>query len=89
MAILEDLETSKCKNGPPNDLFYGFPEEKKFGRWDKNSYIYPCDVLDNNNDGIVDGKIQLDNQSDEENISKDCKISITSPSHFSHNRMSF
>ena len=29
----------------------------------------------------MDGKIQLDNQSDEENFSKDCKISITSPSH--------
>ena len=39
------------------------------------------DILNNNNDDIVDGKIELDNQSDEENISKDCKISITSPSH--------
>ena len=45
MAILEDLETSKCKNGPPNDLFYGFPGEKDFGRWDKNSYIYPCFMM--------------------------------------------
>ena len=43
-------------------------------------------AVNNNNDDIVDGKIQLDNQSDEENISKDCKISITSPSHFSHNQ---
>ena len=42
MAILEDLETSKCTNGPPNDLFYGFSGKKNFGRWDKNSYIYPC-----------------------------------------------
>ena len=39
-----------------------------------------------NNDDIVDEKIQLDNQRDEENIPKDCKISITSPSHFSHNQ---
>ena len=39
------------------------------------------DILNNNNDDIVDGKIELDNQSDEENISKDCKISITSPSY--------
>ena len=39
------------------------------------------DILDNNNDDVVDGKIQLDNQRDEENISKDYKISITSPSH--------
>ena len=29
----------------------------------------------------MDGKIKLDNQRDEENISKDCKISIISPSH--------
>ena len=38
------------------------------------------DILYNNNDDIVDGKIQLDNQSDKGNISKDFKISITSPS---------
>ena len=38
------------------------------------------DKLNNNNDDIVDGKIQLDNQGDEENISKDFKISIISPS---------
>ena len=38
------------------------------------------DKLNNNNDEIVDGKIQLDNQDDEENISKDFKISIISPS---------
>ena len=36
------------------------------------------DILNNNNDEIVDRKIQLANQSDEENISKDFKISITS-----------
>ena len=39
------------------------------------------DILNNNNDDTVDGKIELDNQSDGENISKDCKISITSLSH--------
>ena len=39
------------------------------------------DILSNNNDDIVDEKIQLDGQSDEEIISKDYKISITSPSH--------
>ena len=38
------------------------------------------DILYNNNEDIVDGKIQLDNQSDKGNISKDFKISITSPS---------
>ena len=36
------------------------------------------DILNNNNDDIVDGKIQL--ECDEENISEDFKISITSPS---------
>ena len=39
------------------------------------------DILNNNNDDTVDGKTELDNQSDGENISKDCKISITSLSH--------
>ena len=29
------------------------------------------DILNNSNDDIVDGKIELDNQIDEENISKD------------------
>ena len=38
------------------------------------------DILYNNNDDIVDGKIQPDNQSEDENISKDFKISIISPS---------
>ena len=39
------------------------------------------DILNNNNDSIADGKIELDNQSDEESISRDCKMSLTSPSH--------
>ena len=38
------------------------------------------DVLHNNNDDIVDGKIQLDNQSHKEKISKDFKIFISCPS---------
>ena len=38
-------------------------------------------ILNNNNYETVDGKIELDNQIDEENISKDGKISITNPSH--------
>ena len=48
MAILEDLETSKCKNGPPNDLFYGFPGAKILARGIKilisipGTRIYPA-----------------------------------------------
>ena len=38
------------------------------------------DVVYNNNDDIVDGKIQLDNQSYKEEISKDFRIFISCPS---------
>ena len=73
-----------------NSLFLNLDNEKeeKFVNEVNNEAIEQCeetaidnDILNENNDDIVEGKIELDNQSDEENISKDWKISITSPSH--------